>query len=186
MSIETLMRTHLLIFFVYLSRIKLLLYNFVQQVKTINMEAEDLLKDRVHHGHNIKRIRMRQGLKQDAMAELANMSQQTVSRYENMKEIDEEMLQRFAKALKVPVEVLETMEEDASMIVFENIENITNNNNDHAVSNVVGKQDYEDSSQNTFNPIDKITELYERLLKEEKDKNKELEQRIIALELKLK
>lgn len=150
------------------------------------METEDLLlKDRVHHGHNIKRIRQKQGLKQDAMAVLVNMSQQTVSRYESMKVIDLEILNRFAKALKVPVELLENMEEDAPSVF---IENITNNNNGEKTytNNSVGTQEYTDDSQNTFNPIEKITELYERLLQEEKDRNKVLEERISALEQQLK
>lgn len=151
------------------------------------METEDVLKDNVHHGHNIRRIRQRKGLKQDAMAALVNLSQQTVSRYEAAREIDEEMLQRFAKALDVPVETLENMGEDAPMIFFEN-NNITNTNNDKVNNNnnLGSGFDVDDSSQNTFNPIDKIVELYERLLKEEKDRNDVLEKRLSALELSIK
>ena len=148
------------------------------------METEDLLKDRVHHGHNIKRIRQRQGLKQEVMADLVHMSQQTVSRYEGMKIIDLEILNRFAKALKVPVELLENLEEDAPSVFIENITN--NNNGEKYTNNSVGVQEYTDESHNTFNPIEKITELYERLLQEEKDRNKALEERISALEQQLK
>ena len=39
-----------------------------------------------------------------------------------------------------------------------------------------------DSITNTFNPIDKITELYERLLKEKDEKYAALEKRIQGLE----
>lgn len=157
--------------------------NFVRQVKTINMETEDLdlLKNSVHHGHNIRRIRQDQGLKQEAMAILANLSQQTVSRYETMKVIDKEMLERFAKALKVPVELLETMEEDAPMVVFEN-NNVTNTNNDNVDNNIGADFNKDNHIQNTFNPIEKIVELYERLLKEEKEKFNNLEKRLSALE----
>lgn len=147
------------------------------------METENVLKDNVHHGHNIKRIRQRQGLKQDAMASLVNLSQQTVSRYEATREIDMEMLERFAKALNVPVETLENMGEDAPMIFFEN-NNITNTNNDKVNNNnnLGSGFDINDNSQNTFNPIEKVVELYERLLKEEKDRNDALNERLAALE----
>lgn len=150
------------------------------------MEAEDLLlKDRVHHGHNIRRIRLKQGLKQDAMADLVNLSQQTVSRYEKTRDIDEEMLERFAKALKVPIELLEASEEEALSITFENI---TNNNSDHAISNsnTLGRDGNYGDNHNIYNPIEKITELYERLLKEEKEKYNTLEQRLADLEQQIK
>lgn len=145
------------------------------------MEAEELQKDRVHHGHNIRHVRREKGIKQEVMAGLVSMSQQTVSRYESMREIDEEMLQRFAKALQVPVELLKMLEEDASTVIFEN-NNVTNTNCES-----VDNMSYiaEDHSTKTFNPIDKVIELYERLLKEEKDRNDILEKRLSALEQKL-
>ena len=37
-----------------------------------------------------------------------------------MKVIDDEMLQRFARALNVPFDYLKTLEEDAQTVVFEN------------------------------------------------------------------
>lgn len=93
--------------------------------------------------------------------------------------MDAEMLERFAKALKVPVEYLETLEEDAQTVVFENI-----TNNDQAKS--VGYADVlEDKSNNNFSPIDKITELYERLLKEKDEKYTVLESRIHKLEQRM-
>lgn len=42
-----------------------------------------------------------------------------------------------------------------------------------------------DNSTNHYNPIDKITELYERLLKTEQKKNLSLEERLSALEKKM-
>ena len=38
-----------------------------------------------------------------------------------MKVIDDEMLQRFARALNVPFDYLKTLEEDAQTVVFEKI-----------------------------------------------------------------
>lgn len=149
------------------------------------METEELQRDRVHHGHNIRRVRREKGIKQETMAGLVDMSQQTVSRYESMQEIDDGMLQRFAKALQVPVELLKMLEEDAPTVIFENNNVITNNDQvaTENLGNYVGNA--EDNSTKTFNPIDKVIELYERLLNAEKSRNDLLEKRLSALEQKL-
>lgn len=147
------------------------------------MEAEELQAGTVHHGHNIRRTRRIMGIKQMALADTLDMSQQTVSRYESMAEIEEAMLQKFAKALNVPVESLKAAEENASMVVFENN---TVTNSDQASANVGNYvEDLNDNRATTFNPIDKIVELYERLLEEEKGKFAALEQRLLAIEKKL-
>lgn len=141
------------------------------------MEVEELENLKVHHGRNIRRFRIEKGIKQGAMADLVHLSQSVVCRYEQTKVIDDEMLRRFSKALDVPVEVLKTMEEDAPTIVFENITNDVHDNKEGVT--VPG---FSNNQKNDFNPIDKITELYERLLKEKDEKYAALEQRIKNLE----
>lgn len=132
------------------------------------MEAEKMRSSKVHHGHNIRRTRIDKNINQDVLSTKVNMSQPTVSRYENMRIIEEEILERFAKALDVPLEYLETLEEDAPIIVFENN---TINNRDNAGANThIGFTESENGTTAIFNPIDKINELYERLLKEKDDK----------------
>ena len=143
------------------------------------METEELQNMNVHHGHNIRRTRIEKGIKQEAMAELVHLSQPAISKYERTKTIDDEMLQRFARALNVPVEYLKTLEEDAPSMVFENI---TNNVHDNKEGVTIPSGYSNNSLKNTFNPIDKITELYERLLKEKDEKYTALEQRIKNLE----
>lgn len=141
------------------------------------MEVEELENLKVHHGRNIRRFRIEKGIKQGAMADLVHLSQSVVCRYEQTKVIDDEMLRRFAKALDVPVDVLKTMEEDAPTIVFENITNDVHDNKEG-----VTVSGFSNNQNNSFNPVDKITELYERLLKEKDDKIFSLEQRIKDLE----
>lgn len=142
------------------------------------METEELTTiGRVHHGHNIRRTRVEKNITQDALCELVHLSQPAISKYEKSRVIDDEMLQRFARALKVPFDYLKTLEEDAQTIVFENI---TNNDNAGAHANI-GYVD-NDNRTNNFNPIDKITELYERLLNEKDEKYAALERRLEHLE----
>lgn len=145
------------------------------------METEELTVGRVHHGRNIRRTRIEKNIKQEALSELVHLSQPAISKYEKMRVIDDEMLQRFARALNVPFDYLKNMEEDAQTVVFENN---TVNNNDNASANIGGCVE-ENNRVLNFNPIDKITELYERLLKEKDEKYAALENRLQHIERSL-
>ena len=127
---------------------------------------------RIHHGHNVKYYRKEAGLKQEALAPLVNLAQQTISRYESMRVIDDEILNRFAVALNVSLEDLKTKEDDAPCIVIENNNTIENNTGNVSVGNYID----EDKSTHNYNPIDKVVDLFERFLSEEKRKNDLLEQ----------
>lgn len=149
------------------------------------METGKIGNLKVHHGRNIRRVRMEKNIKQEVLSEKVNMSQPTVSRYENMKVIDEETLQRFAKALNVPVDYLETLEEDAPTVVFEN--NTINNSDQGGANTQVGFElkENNNTASTHFNPIEKIAELYERLLKEKDDKIATFEKRLDEMEKRL-
>lgn len=142
------------------------------------METEELTVGRVHHGRNIRRTRIEKNIKQDALSKLVHLSQPAISKYEKMRVIDDEMLQRFARALDVPLDYLKNLEEDAQTVVFENN---TVNNSDEASASIGGYVE-ENHRVNNFNPIDKITELYERLLKEKDEKYEALERRLQHIE----
>lgn len=151
------------------------------------MEAEDVVieNSRIHHGRNIRRTREDKGIGQTQLAELVHLSQPTVSRYEMAKSIDDDMLSRFARALDVPVEYLKTLEENAQTIIFENNNTVTNS--DHAVSSIGDHNEAQESnfkSAPVINPLDKVSELYERLLDKEKEKVAALEKRVRELEEK--
>jgi len=140
------------------------------------METDLLDGIRVHHGHNIRRLRKEKRISQEKMAEKVCLSQQTVSRYETTKTIDDEMLARFAKALDVPVETIKTMEDESEVNFY--IENNTFQAGSH-ISPFSGDVDHD----NVYNPIEKIidmcnekSELYERMLTLEKEKITMLEQ----------
>ena len=80
----------------------------------------------------------------------------------------------------MPFDYLKTLEEDAQTVVFENI---TNNGNAATNANIGFVDEVgEDNRVNNFNPIDKITELYERLLKEKDEKYAALERRLQHIE----
>jgi len=107
----------------------------------------------VHEGKNVKRIREILGIKQDVLANQLGLSQQAVSQLEQKETIDPKIMADVAKALKVPVEAIKNFNEEATY------NNIANNFNDN--SYLINYQ---------FNPVEKVIELYERLIKDKDEK----------------
>ncbi len=118
---------------------------------------------RVNHiGRKIVRIRELKGMKQETLAQKLGISQQSVSRIEQSEELDDEKLKQIADALEVSVEAIKAFNEDAIINHMNNI----HNNHDSSVNAVIYYQ---------LSPIEKIVELYERLLESERKRNEALE-----------
>ena len=111
----------------------------------------------VHLGRNIKRIRELLGVKQDALAITLgdDWNQSKVSYLEAKEDIDAALLEEVAKALKITPEAIRSFNEESAMNIISNTFNSHDNSTLHAIN-----------YQPTFNPIDKVIELYERMLKE--------------------
>src|SRR5258706_12485857 len=108
----------------------------------------------IHEGRNVKRIREMLGIKQEALAsELGDdWNQKKISLLEAKETIEPQILEEVAKALKVPAEAIKNFDEEQA------INFIANTFNQSGLFN-------RDSTLN-FNPIDKVVELYERMLKD--------------------
>jgi transcriptional regulator with XRE-family HTH domain len=117
-----------------------------------------------HIGRNISRIRELREMKQEALAVAIGVSQQTISNIENSETVEDDKLQEIAKALGVTPEAIKNFSEES---VF----NFFNNFYDNSASNGQGAF----GPVYNFNPLDKVVELYERLLQAEKDKIEYLE-----------
>jgi transcriptional regulator with XRE-family HTH domain len=116
-----------------------------------------------HIGRNISRIRELKGMKQEALAEAIGVSQQTISNIEASETIEKERIVEIAKVLGVTIEAIENFSE-------ENVINYFNTFHE-SHGNFFGGN----NNSCTFNPLDKVVELYERLVQAEKDKNEYLE-----------
>lgn len=114
-----------------------------------------------HIGRNISRIRELRGIKQEALAMAIGVSQQTISKIEQSEVVEEETLLKIAQELGVNMEAIKNFSEDA---VF----NYFNTFNDSDFSNSNGA--FGQNNNCSFNPLDKVVELYERLVQTEKDK----------------
>ncbi|KIO52246.1 helix-turn-helix domain-containing protein [Flavobacterium hibernum] len=117
-----------------------------------------------HIGRKISRIRELRDMKQEALAQALGMSQQTVSAIENSETIEEEKLVEIAKALGVTAEAIKSFSEE-NMITYFNTFNDSPGNFGTFANGAICN----------FNPLDKVVELYERLVQAEKDKVEYLE-----------
>lgn len=124
---------------------------------------------KVHEGRNVKRFREMLGIKQDALAvELGDdWNQQKISLLEQKETIDTPLLQQISAALKIPVEAIQNFDEEQVVNIISN----TFTSNDTSTLNAV-------NIQPTFNPIDKMIELYERMLQQQKEMIEKLERLI--------
>jgi transcriptional regulator with XRE-family HTH domain len=121
-----------------------------------------------HIGRNISRIRELRGMKQEALATAIGVSQQSVSNIENSETIDDDKLQAIAEVLGVSAEGIKNYSDEA---VFNIIGNTYHNTSSDNSTLIASSMNY----QPTFNTVEKIVELYERLVQAEKDKVEYLE-----------
>ncbi len=110
-----------------------------------------------HIGRNISRLRNFKGIKQLDMAQRLHMTQQNYSLIENAETIDDDMLSLIAGILDFPEDLIRELDTAGSQSIF----------NSGSITESVFYQN---------NPVDKIIELYERLLEVERKHNEQLVQ----------
>jgi transcriptional regulator with XRE-family HTH domain len=117
-----------------------------------------------HIGRKISRIRELRDMKQEALAQALGTNQQAISAIENSETIDEEKLVEIAKALGVTPEAIKSFSEENVINYFNTFTDSHGNFGNFASGAICN-----------FNPLDKVVELYERLVQAEKDKIEYLE-----------
>ena len=127
------------------------------------MDSDIMMMPKVHQGKNIRRFRDILGIKQEILAVELNMTQQAVSKLEQKEVIDDETLNKVAGVLNIPVEAIKNMTDEAAINIVATTFSSHDTSTLHAVNYFP-----------TFNPIDKIVELYERLLEAERVKDKNI------------
>jgi transcriptional regulator with XRE-family HTH domain len=118
-----------------------------------------------HIGRKISRIRELKDMKQEALAQALGTNQQSISAMENSETIEDEKLLQVAKALGVSPEAIKNFTE----------ENMINYFNSFYDNSSTQGNSFNQGMYATFNPLDKVIELYERLVQAEKEKNEYLE-----------
>jgi transcriptional regulator with XRE-family HTH domain len=121
------------------------------------------MKETIHLGDNIRAIRELKGIKQETFAEMMGVTQAAISKLESTEKIDDERLKDIADKLGVSANAIKRFNADAAMLYFENVSSY-----DHSTGTVIYN----------FNPVEKISELYERMLKEKDAEIEELRKRL--------
>lgn len=98
-------------------------------------------------------------MKQDTLAQElgSDWNQKKISLLEAKEEVEPSVLEQLGRVLKVPVEAIESFDDQAVVNI------ISNTIHDEAIG-------YDQNCKFNFNPIDKIVELYEALIKSEQEK----------------
>jgi transcriptional regulator with XRE-family HTH domain len=134
------------------------------------MDIDAISQRKIHHGYNVKRLREILGIKQEILAEKIGLSQQTVSRLEAQEKLDEELLEKIAKEMQIPVDAIKNFNEENAINI------IANTFQDASIASLEGDITH---YKCTFNPIEKVVELYERIIQGK-------EEQLILLEQLLK
>lgn len=146
------------------------------------METNDETQEspRTHHGHAIRRIRESRRLSQQKLGELTHMVQQNVSMYENQKVIKDQILDLFAAALHVDVELIKSMEDYSPDSYYMENNSISGNTVENMGSSTIATNVVNDNEcvTNNYHGVDK--ELYLEVIKM-KDKINSLENEIKQL-----
>ncbi len=131
------------------------------------------MEQKIHQGRNIKRFREMLGIKQEALAfDLGeDWNQKKISLLEQKDVVEETLLKKISDVLKIPVEAFQNFDEQQAINI---ISNTFHDFNDHAIAT---------ANHCSFNPIDKVVELYdekialyERMLKEKDEMMTKMEE----------
>lgn len=117
----------------------------------------------VHLGNNVQRIREIIGIKQYALAEECQWSQQQMSKLENSEHIDDGTLEIIAAKLGVTSEFIRSFKEERA------IYNIQNNNTFHDNAST---QHYRPTISN--DPADQIVKLLEKFIQDDQKKTQSI------------
>ncbi|KOP38759.1 XRE family transcriptional regulator [Flavobacterium sp. WLB] len=137
------------------------------------------MEQKIHQGRNVKRFREMLNIKQEGLAyDLGeDWNQKKISLLEQKDVIEEKLLKQISAILKIPVEAFQNFDEEQAVNV---------------IANTYSFQDFKDNAvasgfsyQPSFNPVDKIVQLYdekialyERMLKERDEMMARLEKLI--------
>ncbi len=132
--------------------------------------TQNIDEEQVHLGINLFKVRRLTGTKQSVLAQKTGMSQQNISKLEQSAFIPDDTLEVLAQALGVTTDFIKNFNDENAVYNIQNNYDTSTNNHQHYQSTI------------TYDPLEKVMELYEKQLKNGKEREELLEQRIKALE----
>lgn len=146
---------------------------------------------RVHQGHNLNRWLKKHDVALDTLAQQLGMDVKEVSQLEMSPVIPDNLLEKIITLFSIPLESITKRVEplpitplitNTTSATFSN-NGCVNEVNQHCDS---GWTTIEFNTSQTIYPIDKICELYERILNNKDSKLQDLEKRVADLEKKVR
>ncbi|MGK6353571.1 helix-turn-helix domain-containing protein [Parapedobacter sp. DT-150] len=124
-------------------------------------------EDKIHEGHNLKRIREIIGLKQSALGSLcpSKFTQQRISEFENSIQIDEPILAELAEALGVTPEFVRNFREEKAIYNIQNYNTFEVSEKSAGINN---------QPTITHDSADKIAALLEKFIEEDRAKTESI------------
>lgn len=127
----------------------------------------------IHQGRNVKRFREMLGIKQESLAHERgeDWNQRKVSLLEGKETIEDDIIEKVAEILKIPSEAIKHFDDKGAVNI------IANTFQDKSVA-------YASSYQWSFDPLQKIIDLYDHLVQTERDKSavlKEILEKLILI-----
>lgn len=113
-----------------------------------------------HEGRNAQRIRVFLGIKQEVLAQELGFSQSQLSTIEQQEIIEEPLLSDIASVLGVTPDLIKKF--DVARAIY--------NINHYKDNTINGTNNGSGTAHQHIHPLDKVVELYERLLKSEREK----------------
>ncbi|WP_073850536.1 helix-turn-helix domain-containing protein [Pontibacter flavimaris] len=124
-------------------------------------DVDEKPKRTPHLGRKVQRVREIIGMKQMALADVTGMSQQNISKLEQSESMPEETLEKLAKGLGVTADFIKSFDEEKAVYNIQT--NMTFNDQ-------AGNVNYQLNQNTIHNPIEQVAELFEKLLRSEKEK----------------
>ncbi len=118
------------------------------------------LREENHQGRNLQRIRIYLGIKQEVLAHELSLSQPQISAIEQQAVIEEPLLGKIATVLGVTPDLIKKFDIDRAIYNINSFKDSTVHNSSNGTV----------TNHQNINPLDKVVELYERLLKSEREK----------------
>lgn len=138
----------------------------------------DTTQEEAHLGNNVRKLRSVLGLSQSDLADKMKMPASQLCKLEQQRHIDDEMLDKIAEAMGVSVDTIKNYNHEAT------INFIISNNTFSGEDNKIAFGTSSHNDHRTINPLEKVSELYEQIIKE-KEQNIRNEYLIAELQRKL-
>lgn len=138
----------------------------------------DTTHEEAHLGNNIRKLRSVLGLSQSDLADKMKMPASQLCKLEQQRNLDDEMLDKIAEAMGVSVDTIKNYNHEAT------INFIISHNTFSGEDNKIAFGTCSNHDNRTINPLEKVSELYEQIIKE-KEKNIHNQYLIAELQKKL-